>query len=113
METIRNRLDVIAQLKQSTADDFARAEAAAFQGRKVVEGIAFACLVAIENGLPVVPKDAKGKWNAEDIFKNLKKEGIGGFTKSERVPGSDAGGETKRGRHEGNRGGAGAETEPR
>jgi hypothetical protein len=76
MQTIRGRLDVIAQLKQSKSGNFARAEAAAYQGRKVVEGIAFACLVAIENGLPAVPKDAKGKWNAEDIFKNLKKKGL-------------------------------------
>ncbi len=35
-----------------------------------------ACLVAIENGLPSVPKDAKGKWNAEDILKSLKKKGL-------------------------------------
>jgi hypothetical protein len=76
MQTICGRLDVIAQLKQSTADDFAKAEAAAFQGRKVVEGTAFACLVAIENGLPAVPKDAKGKWNAEDIFRSLKKKDL-------------------------------------
>ncbi len=76
MQTVRGRLDVIAQLKESTANDFARAEAAAFHGRKVVEGTAFACLVAIENGLPTVPKDAKGKWNAEDILKSLKQKGL-------------------------------------
>jgi hypothetical protein len=76
MQTVRGRLDIIAQLKQTKADDFARAETAAFHGRKVVEGTAFACLIAIENGLPAVPKDAKGKWNAEDILKSLKKKGL-------------------------------------
>ena len=76
MKTIRGRFDVIANLKGSAADGFPRGESAAFQGRKIVEGIAFGCLVAVENGLSVVPKDAKGKWNAEDIFKSLKKKGL-------------------------------------
>jgi len=76
METLRTRLDLVTVLKASDADDFARAESAAFHGRKVVEGIAFACLVAIENGLQTVPGDAKGQWNAEDILKSLKKKGL-------------------------------------
>ncbi len=76
MQTVRGRLDVIAQLKASVADNFSRAESAAFQGRKVVEATAFACLIAIENGLSTVPKDARGKWNAEDILKSLKKKGL-------------------------------------
>jgi hypothetical protein len=74
MQTIRERFDVIGQLKASQAANFARAESAAFHGRKIVEGAAFACLVAIENGLTIVPRDAKGQWNAEDIFKSLKKK---------------------------------------
>jgi YD repeat-containing protein len=41
-----------------------------------VEGIAFACLVATENGIKHVPRDAKGQWNAETILKNLKKKKI-------------------------------------
>lgn len=76
MHTLRGRLDVIGQLKQLKTDDFSRAEAAAFHGRKVIEGVAFACLVAIDNGLPAVPKDAKGKWNAEAILASLKKKGL-------------------------------------
>jgi hypothetical protein len=76
MQTVRGRLDVIAQLKASTADNFSRVEAAAFHGRKVLEATAFACLVAIDNGLSTVPKGAKGKWNAEDILKSLKKKGL-------------------------------------
>jgi hypothetical protein len=76
MQTVRGRLDVIVQLKASTADNFARAESAAFHGRKVVEATAFACLVAIDNGLSTVPRDTKGKWNAEDILSSLKRKGL-------------------------------------
>ena len=72
MQTIRSRFDVIEELKESAADPFSRAEAAAFHGRKIVEAIAFACLLAIENGLKTIPRDAKGQWNAESIFKSLK-----------------------------------------
>jgi hypothetical protein len=76
MQTMRGRFDVIEVLRQSTAEPFSRAEAAAFHGRKIVESIAFACLVAIENGLKTVPRDAKGQWNAENIFKSLKSKGL-------------------------------------
>lgn len=76
MWTIRGRFDVIETLKHSDADPFSRAEAAAFHGRKILEGIAFACLVAIENGISHVPRDAKGQWNAELIFKSLKSKGL-------------------------------------
>jgi len=76
MTTIRGRLDVIEAVKNSESNDFSRAETAAFHGRKVVEGIAFACLVAIENGIRHVPRDAKGQWNAETILKSLKAKNI-------------------------------------
>jgi hypothetical protein len=45
MLAIRDRLDVIDRLASSPGGNFSRAEAAAFHGRKVVEGIAFGCLV--------------------------------------------------------------------
>jgi hypothetical protein len=76
MQVIRRRLDLINMLQNMHGDDFSRAESAAFQGRKTVEGIAFACLVATENGIKHVPRDAKGQWNAETILKNLKKKKI-------------------------------------
>ncbi len=76
MTTIRNRLDVIETMMQAQIDDFSRAETAAFHGRKVIEGISFACLVAIENGIKHVPRDAKGQWNAETILKSLKSKNI-------------------------------------
>ena len=76
METIRERFDSIDQLKNAPTQTFSQAEASAFHGRKIVEAIAFACLVATENGLKNVPRDAKRQWNAESIFKSLKSKGI-------------------------------------
>lgn len=76
MQTIRGRLDIIETLKTTPEAKFLKAEAAAFQGRKVIEATAFACLVATENGLKTVPRDAKGQWNAEAILKSLKAKGI-------------------------------------
>ncbi|MCQ4270070.1 hypothetical protein NA655_03440 [Pseudomonas kuykendallii] len=76
MWKIRSRFDVIEALRQSDSDPFSRAESAAFHGRKIVEAIAFACLVAVNNGLKIIPRDAKGQWNAEAIFKNLKSKNI-------------------------------------
>ena len=51
MKTVRSRLDLVEELKLGSANEFLRAESAAFHGRKIVEAIAFGCLVAIENGL--------------------------------------------------------------
>ncbi|MGD8785847.1 MAG: hypothetical protein PVJ60_00360 [Phycisphaerales bacterium] len=71
MKTIRYRLDFIDSLKNIKMNSFSKAETAAFHGRKVIEGIAFGCLVAVQNGLKSVPRDAKGQWNAEKILKSL------------------------------------------
>jgi hypothetical protein len=76
MTTIRGRLDVIEAVRSSKSNDFSRAETAAFHGRKIVEGIAFACLVAVENGIRHVPRDAQGQWNAETILKSLRSKSI-------------------------------------
>ena len=79
MSCIRERLDAIEKLELSGGYNFASAEVAAFQGRKVIEGIAFACLVATEAGLKNIPKDAKGQWNAEIILKKLSSKNITTF----------------------------------
>jgi hypothetical protein len=42
----------------------------------IVEAIAFACLVAIDNALKYVPRDAEKQWNAETIFQNLKSKNL-------------------------------------
>lgn len=76
MQRIRARFDVIDLLRISEGESFTRAESAAFQGRKIVEGIGYACLIAIEHGAQQIPRDAKKQWNAEKIFKNLKSKGL-------------------------------------
>jgi hypothetical protein len=50
------RLDAVDALRSSKVIGFPIAESAAFQGRKIVEAIAFACLVATEHGLNTVPR---------------------------------------------------------
>lgn len=76
MKRVRSRFDVIELLRISEGESFTRAESAAFQGRKIVEGIAYACLIAIEHGAQQIPRDAKKHWNAEKIFRALKSKGF-------------------------------------
>jgi hypothetical protein len=76
MLTIRERFDAIEGLRRAGTPTFARAEAAAFNGRKIIEAISFACLVAVQNGLREVPRGARGQWNAETILNNLKSKGL-------------------------------------
>ncbi|MBC1189863.1 MAG: hypothetical protein EWV83_11170 [Microcystis sp. M_OC_Ca_00000000_S217Cul] len=76
MAIVRKRLDVIDKIKSLGKDDFYLSETVAFHGRKIIEAIAFSCLLAVDNSLKSVPKDAKGQYNAEKIFKTLKKQGI-------------------------------------
>ncbi len=75
MAMIRRRFDIIRALNDSNSN-FVAAETAAFHGRKIVEGIAFGCLVALENGIRHVPRDAKGQWKADAIFKSLLAKGL-------------------------------------
>ena len=74
MENIRGRFDLINAIRSASADAFSKAETAAFQGRKVIECIAFGCLVAVENAYKYVPHSEKTQWNAADIFKGLRKK---------------------------------------
>lgn len=74
MQVVRNRLDIIETLSKSSVDDYGKAEMAAFHGRKIIEAIAFGCLIGLENGLKVIPRDAQGQYNAETIFKTLSKK---------------------------------------
>ena len=78
MRVLRTEIDMIEMLKRSVGDRFlASAEACAFHGRKIVEGTAFGCLIAVEHGLGDVLRDAKGKWNADVILKSLRKKNLG------------------------------------
>ena len=68
MTVVRERLDTVNLLASAPDANFAHAEAAALHGRKVIEGIAFACLVASQHGQGFVPRTARGQWNAERIL---------------------------------------------
>ncbi len=73
MTNIRARFEIIEGLSLDKDSGFAQYETAAFHLRKCIEGVAFGCLVAMEQGLKEVPRDAKGQWNADNIFARLKK----------------------------------------
>lgn len=79
MNTIRYRLDLAMSLSELGGDEFSTAETVAFHGRKIIEGIAFGCLVATEHGLKNIPKDSNGQWNAEKILASLKRKKITTF----------------------------------
>lgn len=79
MAVIRTRFDSIDFLSNSTDENFHISEIAAFHGRKIIEATAFGCLIALENGMKIIPKDAKGQYNAEKIFKKLEKKQINIF----------------------------------
>lgn len=74
MQVVRLRFDTIEALVNNPVDNYGIAEMAAFHGRKIIEAIAFGCLVGLENGLKVIPRDAQGQYNAETIFKVLAKK---------------------------------------
>lgn len=76
MKVIRSRIDSIEVLSKSSMDAYSKSEMAAFHRHKIIEAIAFGCLIAIKNGLKSKPKDAIGQYNAEKIFKQLERKGI-------------------------------------
>lgn len=76
MQVIRFRLDYIRALKTLDMLPFIRAETAAFHGRKIIEGIAFACLTTIENSMKEIPRDAVGQWNARNILNSLQRKNL-------------------------------------
>jgi hypothetical protein len=75
MKVIRNRLDSVKSVSDSKLDNFNSSEIAAFHGRKIIEAIAFGCLIGTKHGFKIIPKDAEGQYNAEKIFKTLSRKG--------------------------------------
>ena len=73
MTNVRARYEVIESLSLDQNAGFAEFETAAFHLRKSIEGVAFGCLVAIDQAFREVPRDARGHWNADNIFIRLKK----------------------------------------
>jgi hypothetical protein len=73
MRNVRARFEIIDGLKLSATSEYAELETAAFHLRKSIEGVAFGCLIALENGLREVPRDARGQWNADKILIRISK----------------------------------------
>lgn len=76
MARIRRRFDLIRQLQTLGRGNFTVSETIAFHLRKIVEGAAFGCLIACQNGLKAIPKDAQGQWNADTILARLAKRQV-------------------------------------
>lgn len=79
MQVVRNRFDFIDAIKDIGTDDYGKSEIAAFHGRKIIEAIAFGCLISTNNGLNFIPREAKGQYNAETILVALNKKDIDTF----------------------------------
>jgi hypothetical protein len=74
MQTIRLRFDTIKLLRKNGEGTYIANETTAFHARKIVEGISYGCLVALDHAVQDVPRDIKKRWNADLIFKKLKRE---------------------------------------
>lgn len=76
MQVVRKRLDFIEELRAIKQDNYWISEIAAVHGRKIIEAIAFGCLISAKNGLKYIPRDVQGHYNAETIFVVLGKKKI-------------------------------------
>ncbi|WP_294174063.1 hypothetical protein, partial [uncultured Sphingomonas sp.] len=76
MFRIRQRFELARTVQVDGKGSFTRSEVIAFQLRKIIEGTAFGCLIAIDHGLKHVPRDAVGQWAADQIFRSLAKKNM-------------------------------------
>ena len=95
---LRSRLDFAENtLANPYKFAFQTVETVSLQGRKSVETIAYMMLVATEHafGRANMPRDIRRQWNAEPIFKELKKRKLDLIPSPQRVMASkDSGGST-------------------
>ena len=85
---LRSRLDFAENtLANPYKFAFQTVETVSLQGRKSVETIAYMMLVATEHafGRANMPRDIRGQWNAEPIFKELKKRKLDLIPSPQRV----------------------------
>ena len=76
MSRIADRISLIRRIMEGGKGSFSSNEGIAFQLRKVIEGMAFACVVASENGTKSKIRSARGHWNARNILNDLAKRGL-------------------------------------
>src|SRR3990167_2982677 len=73
MMLMRKRFDKINAEREHTIDVFLKAEACALQGRKIIEGIAHWCVIALSKGIGRASRSFTHGWNAEKILGVLSK----------------------------------------
>ena len=74
MMRIRERFDAIQIVREGPAS-WTLGETIGTHLRKIIEGIAFGCVIATEYAVKNVPRKVVGQWDAETIFTALKKSG--------------------------------------
>ena len=72
MLRIRQRFDAINALRKQEPS-WSVGESIGTHLRKIIEGVAFGCIVAMQNSTKKLLRRVVGKWNADDIFFELKK----------------------------------------
>ena len=75
MARISDRFRLIEQIQTIGKGHFAANEGIAFQLRKIIEGVAFGCVVSSELGTKIKIRNARGHWNAKHVFNELAKKG--------------------------------------
>ncbi len=88
---LRHRIEFAEYVATLDAPRSQIVETLCMQGRKAIETIAFMTLVATDHSLGVhsLPRDAKTQWNAETVFRNLKRRGLQILPSPSRVSKSD------------------------
>lgn len=79
MSRIADRVRLIWQIQELGKGSFSANEGIAFQLRKIIEGLAYACVIASETGSKSKIRSARGHWNARTIFNQLDKKGCLGL----------------------------------
>ena len=74
MLRIRQRFDIINALHNKEIS-WSKGEIIGTNLRKIIEGIAFGCVIAFQHSSKNLPREVAGQWNAETIFVQLGKIG--------------------------------------
>ena len=74
MTRISDRFRLIDQIKAIGKGSFSANEGIAFQVRKIVEGVAYGCVVSSEAGSKAKIRSARGHWNAKNVLNELDKK---------------------------------------
>ena len=74
MTRISDRFRLIDQIKSLGRGNFSANEGIAFQLRKIIEGVAYGCVISSETGSKDKVRSARGHWNAKNVLNELDKK---------------------------------------